>query len=72
MEFIKKGLGAILLAGFAALLASVLLAFPVQFLWNNILVEVLCVKEITIWQALGIYILCMILFKNSNQKESKD
>ena len=72
MEFIKKGLGAIFLAGFAALLASVLLAFPVQFLWNNILVEVLGVKEITIWQALGIYILCMILFKNSNQKESKD
>ena len=72
MELIKKGLGAILLAGFAALLASVLLAFPVQFLWNNILVEVLGVKEITIWQALGIYILCMILFKNSNQKESKD
>jgi len=39
-----------------------LLSFIVMQLWNNILVSVIGVKQITIYQSLGIFVLCKILF----------
>jgi hypothetical protein len=46
--------------GAAALLA--LISYIVMLLWNNLLPEILHVNTITFWQALGIFILCKILF----------
>lgn len=39
-----------------------LVGFVVMTLWNNLLPEILHVGTITFWQALGIFILCKILF----------
>lgn len=39
-----------------------LIGFVVMTLWNNLLPEILNVSTITFWQALGIFILCKILF----------
>ena len=39
-----------------------LFTFAVYHLWNGILVDVLAVKAITFWQALGILVLGKILF----------
>ena len=39
-----------------------LIGFVVMTLWNNLLPEILHVGTITFWQALGIFILCKILF----------
>lgn len=39
-----------------------LLGFVVMLLWNGVLVDVLSVKTITFWQALGILVLSKILF----------
>jgi len=46
--------------GIAALLA--LVSYVVMLLWNNLLPEILHVGTITFWQAMGIFILCKILF----------
>jgi len=44
--------------------ACVLLAWPVQWLWNNSLIGAVDgINPITFWQALGINILCNLLFK---------
>ena len=54
------------------MLLAMLLAWPIQFLWNNCLVgAVNGVNEIGFWQALGINILTSVLFKNSNANTSK-
>ncbi len=46
--------------GAAAILA--LISFVVMQLWNNLLPVILHVGVITFWQAMGIFILCKILF----------
>jgi hypothetical protein len=47
------------------------MAWPVQLLWNGCLIQAVDgLNPITFWQALGINILCGILFKNSSN--SKD
>lgn len=39
-----------------------LLGAIVQFLWNNILPDLIQVGQLTYWKALGLLILCRILF----------
>lgn len=46
--------------GIAAFLT--LISFVVMQLWNNLLPGILHVGAITFWQAMGIFILCKILF----------
>ena|ERR1700761_5102279 len=41
---------------------SALIGFVVMTLWNNLLPDILHVGTITFWQALGIFVLCKILF----------
>jgi hypothetical protein len=48
---IPLGIAAFALAGLAVML-----------LWNNLLPDILFVNTITFWQALGIFLLCKILF----------
>jgi hypothetical protein len=50
--------------------ACVVLAWPVQLLWNYSLVGAVDgINPITFWQALGISFLFGILFKNSNSSK---
>jgi hypothetical protein len=46
--------------GIVAFLA--LVSYVVMLLWNNLLPEIIQVKAITFWQAMGIFVLCKILF----------
>ncbi len=39
-----------------------LLSFAVMWLWNQVLVPVTGIREVDFWQALGLLILCRILF----------
>ena len=46
---------------------GILMAWPVQILWNGCLIQAVDgLNPITFWQALGINVLCSILFKNSS------
>jgi Ca2+/H+ antiporter, TMEM165/GDT1 family len=44
------------------LFALGVLGLIIMLLWNAILPELLEVKEITYWQALGLFVLCKLLF----------
>lgn len=39
-----------------------LVSYVVMFLWNYTIATIFDVQQITMWQALGIFILCKILF----------
>jgi hypothetical protein len=59
-------------ATFLGLLAIliVLLGYPVMLLWNWLIPEIFGLSEITFWQAIGINVLCTILFRpNINIKK---
>jgi hypothetical protein len=43
----------------------VLLGYPVMLLWNWLIPEIFGLSEITFWQAIGLNILCTILFRPS-------
>lgn len=66
MENLSKGLG-LILGGIALLIfAAVLLAWPVQLLWNGCLIDAVDgVHPISFWQAMGLNFLFSILFKGS-------
>ena len=44
-------------------IAMVLLGYPVMLLWNWLMPEIFGLSEITFWQAIGINILCTVLFR---------
>jgi len=48
------------------ILIAILTAFPVMYLWNHVLVDVVSgIKPIGMLQSWGIMILCSLLFKNT-------
>ena len=65
MERLEAVLAAIALLAVGA----IILAWPVQLLWNYSLIGAVDgINPITFWQAFGINFLFGILFKNSNSK----
>jgi len=63
-----EGLGMAILS---LIVLGIFMAWPVQLLWNGCLIQAVDgLNPITFWQALGINILCGVLFKNSSS--SKD
>ena len=65
MEKLGIALGVIAVA----VIVAVIVAWPVQLLWNGCLVGAIDgIHQIGFLQALGISILCSFLFKNSSTK----
>ena len=59
-------LGVFLAAIGMVIVVAVLMAWPTQWLWNNALIGTIDgLNPIGFWQALGINVLCGILFRNS-------
>jgi len=56
----------------AAFLLSILFAYPVKWLWNSTVTELFGFKEIGIWVAWKIALLCSFLFKNTSLSSNKD
>lgn len=52
---------------------ALLVALPVMWLWNGVMVDAIHAGEISFWQAFGLNILCGLLvrIKISTNKESK-
>lgn len=55
---------AVIVFGFA-----LLFALPTMWLWNWLMPQIFGLKVITFWQALGLNILCGILFKGSSSSK---
>jgi len=53
------------------LLVVVICALPTMWLWNWLMPAIFGLGKITFWQALGLNMLCSILFKSTTSK-SKD
>ena len=55
------------IAAFLGLIAIVivLLGYPLMLLWNWLMPEIFGLPEITFWQAIGLNILCTIMFRPS-------
>ena len=72
MENLTKGLG-LILGGIALIIfAAILLAWPVQLLWNGCLVPAVDgTNSIGFWQAMGLNFLFSILFKASTSYNKK-
>ena len=67
MERFTSGIG-LIFAGIALLVvAAILLAWPVQLLWNGCLVDAVDgIHPIGFWQAMGLNFLFSILFKGTS------
>lgn len=49
---------------FFVVIVAVILGFPIMWLWNAILPGVTGAATINFWQALGLWVLCNLLFGN--------
>ena len=72
METLAKVVGVIL--GLVVLLAviALVLALPTMWLWNWLMPEIFGLKAISFWEALGLNMLCGILFKNGSISKGED
>ncbi len=56
----------IVMAVTIGLVVALIMALPVMLLWNVLMPDLFGLTTITFWQALGISVLCSILFKSSS------
>ena len=61
-------------AAFLGLIAIVIviLGYPLMLLWNWLLPDIFGLPEITFWQAIGLNILCTILFRPTVSIKKQD
>jgi hypothetical protein len=65
-------LEAILLIVGLIVLAAILLALPLQLLWNWLMPQIFNLPMITFWQALGLNMMSGILFKSNVNIKKED
>lgn len=65
METVLRILGVISALAFL----SIIIALPVMLLWNWLVPDILGYKSINFGQALGISLLCSLLFKDSSNNK---
>lgn len=52
------------------IIGGLLMTLPTMFLWDWLMPKIFGLPEITFWEALGINLLCSILFKSSSSSKS--
>lgn len=52
-------------------LVAILYTLPVMWLWNWLLTDIFSLRSISVTEALGLVVLCGLLFKNSSSSSSK-
>jgi hypothetical protein len=55
--------GVLCVALIVILVFSLLIAFPIKWLWNGVMPDVLGLPEITFWKAYGMYLLSHLLLR---------
>lgn len=75
MDAFAKFVGIVVVAIISVFGIAILMAFPVEWLVNDLftqatLMSLFGVARITFWQALGLSVLCGILFKGSSSSSS--
>lgn len=67
---IGMALGFAMVTMILIVMISLLMGLPVMLLWNALLPALFGIKVIGFWQAVGINILCGILFKGTSHTSS--
>ena len=62
---------ALLFAGLVVLI-GLLTGIPVYFLWNALMPDLFHLPVITFWQALGLSVLCSLLFKSTTSSSKRN
>lgn len=68
MKTTNEKIAVVLMTIGTILFIVLLLTLPTFWLWNWLMPIIFKLPEITIWQALGLTLLCKILFTTSNSK----
>ena len=63
-------IGAVIHVLTVGFLLSLILAYPVKWLWNWIIPMLFNLPRINFWEAFGINLLCSLLFKSSSSNSS--
>lgn len=63
-KYRRAGRGRFFFFPFIAIILLLVMGGVVRFLWNAILPDLVAVNPITYWQAVGLLLLCRILFGN--------
>jgi hypothetical protein len=71
MKTAMKIAGIVGIAAVFIIVASLIGAIPLYFLWNWLMPELFRLPAITFWQALGLNLLAWILFKPAASSSSK-
>lgn len=66
MDSFAKIVGIIFGALIVAFALSILIAFPVKWLWNSSVTELFGFKEIDVWMAWKLSLLCAFLIKGAS------
>ena len=64
-----KIIGWVIFGVIAAVVVGFLLGLAVMYLWNWLMPELFGLPQITYWQAVGLFILCHLLFKSHSGHE---
>ena len=64
MKKVAEFLGVLVVVILGLFGAALILAFPVMWLWNWVIVDIFQLPEIGYWKAFGLYTLLGILFKS--------
>ena len=59
----------VLVIGFIVVLVILLIGFPTMWLWNWLMPMIFGLIKITFWQAIGLLMLCNILFNFKQGKQ---
>lgn len=51
---------------------AIIFSLPVMWLWNYLMPDLFALKQIGLWQAFCLLLLCGFLFKSSSSSSSKD
>ena len=71
-DMILKVLGFLLGIVFYLIVLSVVFGLPIMYLWNWLVVDLFHLPHITFYQAVGLYVLCDLLFKKNELNPDKD
>jgi len=66
MERFAEVAGAVLVFIAFVILSVILFSLPVMWLWNWLMPDLFGLQQITIWQALGLSVLCSLLFPHGS------
>ena len=72
MEIISKVITAVLGAVLLAVVLGVIMAFPVKWCWNYVMPYLFNLREIDAWHALGLALLCGLLFGTAKASSTKE